>query len=649
MVAFRSYFNTVGSKEGWAPSTFISSRGNRKKDDLKALQQRPEDFMDDEDLADAAEAQKVQTAEVYAGLGSTEGDVSRRGGILDLFRTEGETIGVKLLKRMGWREGQGVGPRVRRKARLNDSRNHGDGDDETHLFAPQNTHMISFVKKNDHKGLGYDGEATLSSDKRAETSIMSEDENEDFGTAATKIPERKTKPSRGGIGIGILNDTGSDDEDPYEIGPRISYNKVIGGDKKKKKPVINGSARPVFISKKKAIANVSVSLRKCQDGRLPLSGFVLSNDPDSSSSVTTSAGKYLPPEIPEGWKSTKQPKSEHKSLNYLSTAEAARESKLDPQARAALLGEASLPGKSVFDYLSSAARDRLVSASGRTNLPPALGEIPKGYTLTEGERRKELSTQVPKLEKDVAIAALGRGASGWIPYAEDESKRTRYREYLEGQAGIRESLPQRVLGMTKDDWLKELQEFAHCAQIFKPMTGMMATRFTSSSSTMKQASVQQPSTGTETLLSKPVPKAEDPAEAAAKVGMFGLMTRSTQDFYPTRLLCKRFNVKPPAHVQLDPDRTAEDGGEDVTTGRFHSGDGQPGRNLELVSKSALNDILSESGGRNQHLIPLGIVSEAADLEQPIEGFVDPDRNEALEGERAGEAVFKAIFGDDDDE
>ena len=38
-----------------------------------------------------------------------------------------------------------------------------------------------------------------------------------------------------GIGIGILNDTGSDDEDPYEIGPRISYNRVIGGEKKKKK------------------------------------------------------------------------------------------------------------------------------------------------------------------------------------------------------------------------------------------------------------------------------------------------------------------------------------------------------------------------------------------------------------------------------
>ncbi|KAI7516621.1 hypothetical protein KC316_g21043 [Hortaea werneckii] len=50
------YFNTVGSKEGWTPATFVSSRANRaKKEDESQKQQRPEDFMDDEDLAEQAE------------------------------------------------------------------------------------------------------------------------------------------------------------------------------------------------------------------------------------------------------------------------------------------------------------------------------------------------------------------------------------------------------------------------------------------------------------------------------------------------------------------------------------------------------------------------------------------------------------------
>jgi G patch domain-containing protein 1 len=403
------------------------------------------------------------------------------------------------------------------------------------------------------------------------------------------------------------------------------------------------------MSKKAAITKASTNFRKCHDGRLPLDGFVLGSDLNASSSIITSDGKYLPPKIPEDWKSSKQSSSGSTTSNYLSTAEMAKASNLDPKSRAAMLGEKQLPGKSVFDYLSSAARERLVSASGKKNLPPALGELPDGYALTEEERQKEILSQVPKLDKDIAIAALGRGTSGWIPYADDDAKRARYLEFLEYQAGIRNTLPQKVQAFKKDDWLKELQEFAHCAQIFKPMTGLMATRFTSSSSAPKPTLESPTSTGPGSLLSKPVPKAEDPAEAAAKVGMFGHMTRSSQDFYPSRLLCKRFNVKPPAHVQLDPDRTPDDTGSGKSTSGFQSGDGQAARNLDLVSKSAIDDMLRESGGRNQHWNSVDHGADGAVPQPSQEDIVDPERNEALEGEKASEAVFKAIFGDDDDD
>jgi G patch domain-containing protein 1 len=39
----------------------------------------------------------------------------------------------------------------------------------------------------------------------------------------------------------------------------------------------------------------------------------------------------------------------------------------------------------------------------------------------------------------------------------------------------------------------------------------------------------------------------------------------------------------------------------------------------------------------------------APVEKKEEVVVDAERNEALEGQRAGEAVFKAIFGDDSDD
>lgn len=38
------YFNSVGTKEGWTPSTFVSSKGQR----AETKRARPQDFMDDE-------------------------------------------------------------------------------------------------------------------------------------------------------------------------------------------------------------------------------------------------------------------------------------------------------------------------------------------------------------------------------------------------------------------------------------------------------------------------------------------------------------------------------------------------------------------------------------------------------------------------
>ncbi|QSZ29228.1 hypothetical protein DSL72_003740 [Monilinia vaccinii-corymbosi] len=640
------YFNTVGSKEGWTPSTFVSSRSNRNKDATKAPQQRPEDFMDDEDIADAAEAQRVQTAEGLAGFGSTQDASIRRGAFIDLFKADGETMGVKLLKKMGWKEGQGVGPKVRRKARLDGVEKPGADTDATYLFAPENTRMISFLRKDDHKGLGFDGETKLTpingfgSEKE-----RSEDEDDDASfSIAPKISKKKKKPSRGGIGIGILNDTGSDDEDPYEIGPRISYNRVIGGDRKKKKPSSPAAnsllkSKPVFISKKTALAKAAAGLRKCHDGRLPLDGFVLSND-STTPSMSETLSKYPPPTIPEGWKSTKESKSYSIPSQYLSTSEAAKASKLDPKSRASILGEAPLPGKSVFDFLSSSARDRLATASGRSNLPQALGEIPEGYALTPEQRKQELLSQIPKIDKYTADAALMRCSS---VYSEDEAKRIRYRAYLEHQAGIVTTIPEKDLLTSKHDWLKELKEFANCAQIFKPMTGLMATRFTSSSS----ASTITPGNNgaANDLLSRAEVK-EDPAEQAAKMGMYGSMTREKKDWFPTRLLCKRFNVQPPKHVQPSTDeergmaRVAPPdlvGRRDLDRMMIEAGNALGFREADIkkedVDADLGNSMVTGEEGGGKH----------------VQQVIDAERNEALEGQRASEAVFKAIFGDDDDD
>ncbi|KAL1961963.1 hypothetical protein VTN77DRAFT_744 [Rasamsonia byssochlamydoides] len=656
------YFNTVGSKEGWTPSTFVSSRQNRAKD---MKQQRPEDFMDEEDLREQEESRRLQTADDFAGFGSTQSYLAGRGGLMDLLKIEGETMGVKLLKKMGWREGQGIGPKVRRKAKLADDGSLEDDDSSgTHLFAPENPPMVAFVRKLDHKGLGFEGEARLDSGLRSENGPGKDSDSEDasdpfFGQRLEgKKPKNKREVRRGGFGVGVLNDTGSDEEDPYSMGPQISYNRTIGGDKKKKKPKpaderkpIGSSNpllthRPVFISKKNSLAR---GFRKCHDGRLPLDGFVLA---DGISSLSISEKKYEPPEIPKDWKSSKRPSTERDVSNYVSTADAAKASTLDPKARAELLGEAQLPGKSIFDWMTPEARERIVKLTGRTDLPPARGEkAPKGYEMSESQKRKDLWDLVPRLDKDIAIQALNRAVGGWMPYSEDESKRARYRTFLEVRAGLRDGLPDRLPGSTTEEWVTEMQEFARAAEVFKPISGIMASRFTSASSAPTKASdMPDSSTSSDTLLTRPRTKPEDPAEEAAKIGMFGPMTRSTLSFYPSRLLCKRFNVKPPSHVQLDPGEfPGAEGGHDRS--RFPTAAHQAGggSRLDLVSQDVMNQLARESG-LGSRAMPAATDAEKPTLVETREKIViEPERNEALEGERPGEAVFKAIFGSDEEE
>ncbi|OAP54458.1 hypothetical protein AYL99_11559 [Fonsecaea erecta] len=657
------YFNTVGSKEGWTPSSFVSSRQNRAKAVQNLPQQKPEDFMDEEDFREAEESRTLNTSSEFAGFG-TEHDVMRKTATIDIFRPLDETIGSKLLKRMGWREGQGIGPRIRRAAKFGDREEEDVVDDDvpaqTHLFAPDDVQLVSYTRKTDHKGLGYEGELQGQDQPASRnttthnTTLRSTGENSDEEATAPLFGPRM-KPARTsnrtGFGVGVLNDDHSDDEDPYSMGPKISYHKVIAGEKMPKtKSKGSGSAanplvktKPTFVSRK--LAALKGALRKCHDGRLPLDGFVLADELDALGSMTIQDEKYKPPEVPEDWKSSIPPETGAEiASTFFSTAEAAKASNLTAKSRASLLGESQLPGKSVFDFLTPSARDRLAAASGRQNLPAAGSEsAPNGYEPS-GSETKNLQTMVPQIDRDVALQALNRAVGGWMPYAEDENKRLRYRTYLEIQAGQRavDEVPPRAENMRQEDWILEMQEFARAAEVFKPISGLMATRFTSSSSSPKGQDGKSGDSATESLLTQARTKPEDPAESAAKLGMFGPMTRSVTNFYPTRLLCKRFGVPMP---------TPEGAKEDRNGGGTAAGSTEPSFTApqfrSYVSAGFQHDEGSEVGKSKfenrtgQPPIPAVAETRPAPL--------DPERNEALEQQRPGQAVFKAIFGSDDED
>ncbi|CAG8754251.1 8278_t:CDS:2, partial [Gigaspora margarita] len=82
------YFNTVGSKEGWTPSSFVSSRKNRTERQVF----KPEDFMDEEDLEELDQNKQLVATEEFDSLGSTERDLERKRALANSMDTSGRQI-----------------------------------------------------------------------------------------------------------------------------------------------------------------------------------------------------------------------------------------------------------------------------------------------------------------------------------------------------------------------------------------------------------------------------------------------------------------------------------------------------------------------------------------------------------------------------
>lgn len=204
--------------------------------------------------------------------------------------------------------------------------------------------------------------------------------------------------------------------------------------------------------------------------------------------------------------------------------------------------------------MSAKDRERLeaIAAQARqvTAPPPALSmeaepEIP-------AERATEIF--IPPLSPRTASSAL----QGYMPYGDDLEKQERYRSYLVSQQHNTKHPNPRLLPSTSvDEVNKELAAFAASARIFKPMSYAMSSRFTSGSSALAASDMKQAKPGLHLFDASKGPQfakattevevAQEltPREQAAKEGRYGPLTRIVKDFYPVKLVCKRFHVADP--------------------------------------------------------------------------------------------------------
>ncbi|KAG0342379.1 hypothetical protein BG000_004930 [Podila horticola] len=619
------YFNTVGSKEGWAPSEFVSSRDKRSEQKMN----RPEDYMDEEDKQMMKEKSRLMTTEDFDTLGSTRKELEQKraaarnmqatGGALgvlpdriidDLIVPSSEPVGIRLLKRMGWKPGQGIGPRVIKKQKLPQDTTLSDDEDDTPAnitFAPIDSAIVVFANKFNVHGLGFDPYKNAPEfDTRQQVQS---------GSKYLSVTDTGAKK---GLGIGTFDNDDEDDDiyEPVSV-PQLDFDFHLP------EPTSRSRQGRQEGGKSKSKARETAPMY-CSDGRPPLQGFVL------ASANTKPLKWYSAPKVPASF--VPRPVFSEDITPTAPPSSRYQQPKLTADDRAMILGETPIdaPRRSVFEYISAENKNRLDSILGMV-------------LDTEGDKTlKKDYFEVPKIEQSSAEAAL----KGFMPFGDNLAKQSRYKQYLNIQARLSDETITLVEGFSGADMTKELNEFVQAARIFKPLSSTMSSRFTTASKVIEFA---QPAAGLRSAAdikasaadkSSPmhavVEKMEVPKSQAAKaaaMGMFGPLTRTTVDFYPSKLLCKRFNVPNPHpdHKDTGPE-TAKDLLDKITMDNMmmsrRPGEGMTGDDISSISASTPSE---------------------PEIAEPVESQTEIQETKEEVFERPPMDVFKAIFDDSDSE
>ncbi|KAL3860793.1 hypothetical protein ACJMK2_010860 [Sinanodonta woodiana] len=536
------YFNTVGSKEGWAPSIFASSR--EKRSDI--TQQRPEDFMDEDDLGEhgiaprkfvtadsfsSEERKKRRLKEATAAVSDTV--IPGVPTMLDLIIPEKISIGVTLLRKMGWKEGQGVGPRLsRKKLKLQKagmkvygcdfqqplSDDEEEMDDEQFLekvtFAPRDSVAMTVVAKDNLHGLGYHGIDPRSALPSSHINLFE----------APPIKGTGRKGIRGqAFGVGAMEE---DDDDIYAVDSLSNYDITMTNEEENQ---TFGWTAPKGALK----GNVDVPVGYI--GKV-LQGFQISSKPYIQKK--TFPPSPLPPEF-KPVHAFKKP-SEYEAVDK--EEKLTKKKDLNAVARGIELGETPIIG-SVFDLISKEDKARLDTARSdplsTNNSNRLVTDSRVAGQEEQGDSSKKTVLQSND-EPNRSNLPLFHGHSLMFrPFAKDLKKQERYDKY---QTLIRhgkrdaDAYEETVSGhMTEWEREREKEEFIKASKLYKPLTPMMASRFTRGKYLEEDDKVEVPAEEGD----------KSDKVKAAEMNMYGQLTREVQEWHPCKLLCKRFNVPHP--------------------------------------------------------------------------------------------------------
>ncbi len=642
------FFNTAGSRDGWTPKSFKSSRS--KKFEGSSGGQRPEDFMDDEDMGEFGFApQKLQTSAKFNKQAGEEDAAKKKRKhqaessgpipgepVLDLFiKPAQDTIGVRLLREMGWKPGQGVGPRLSRKhkkkniqstkrlfgpslapgpsSRPDESSSDSDGEEvdplyKDYLFAPDDIPNFVAKPKENMFGIGYKGlergnvlgGGSISSS--GHINLFEPPQMQQGFSRGGRGAGARGRGGRGGrgqklkiggqaFGVGVYEE---DDEDIYQREDLSRYDFALGDDEN----ADNEQAKKKRDRKSRWDDSVPAEVADL------LEGFSIAT---RSSSVLQKS--FDPPELPRGFK---------------------------PRGGAQ---------KSRFDSLPT---DKMAT----TNPTPdqrrqAISEVPPEPKTVEEQTESE--EQIRKLlaeNFDKAKASMLDGT--FKPFARDEEKQKRYEKYLVCvKNGRKDALPI-LQPKTMTEWERDRErvEFERAAMLFKPMSFSMSSRFVSAGASEDQR---------ETKLEE-VEKPLSETEKAVRMKLFGKLTREVVDWHPAKILSVRFNVKAPydgSVVGSAPSSSNNSGSKAKFDlfGRLNQAPPPAAQSKTLAVTDETND--KDKGGEEKEnnadrnegapkVVPDKVI---VPLKKPV---IENEREEEVVAEKPPPDLFKSIFLDSDE-
>ena len=303
---------------------------------------------------------------------------------------------------------------------------------------------------------------------------------------------------------------------------------------------------------------------------------------------------------------------------------------------------------------------------------------------------------IPLLDGPTALAAL----SGFQPFAPsstaaDPVRQVRYTLYLQLQAkllppsSVPSTLPFGPRNLpngstqTIKELNKELDDYARAAKVFKPVSGMLAGRFTSGGAgvvTGQMLEMPVVAPGLSQPKPKPPPPTTDdnpiidernlsPAQSAARAGMFGRLTRTVDEFRPAKLVCKRFGVRNPFPDIAQEDEEDQVGGAWKEAGRGAVGGSRKAAG-EVLGKASMDQLMQASGFRKFESAAVSTERSLLEGENVAEEKKVPSGNEGVEkvtlanvglGDdeaqgaetltytKAPADIFAAVFAETDDE